>query len=191
LVDYEGPFLIAERFEGKSLPTVLTYGYGDVVPGYYTQWNEGLVPWKMVCHYSSWYGRGTAYNKGQHTINVAALKCVLNTHVKLGFNFKALLETSEELGSPGLSKFAAAHKNRLKADVLIGSDGPRLSPERPTLFMGSRGLFNFKMSLNLRDGGHHSGNWGGLLANPAIILSHAIFSMITKDGKVPVEGIRL
>jgi hypothetical protein len=95
------------------------------------------------------------------------------------------------LGSPGLGEFAAVHKNRLKADVLIGSDGPRLSPERPTLFMGSRGLFNFKMSLNPRDGGHHSGNWGGLLANPGIILSHAIFSMITKDGKVLVEGIRL
>jgi hypothetical protein len=29
------------------------------------------------------------------------------------------------------------------------------------------------------------------MANPAIILSHAIFSMITKDGKVLVEGIRL
>jgi acetylornithine deacetylase/succinyl-diaminopimelate desuccinylase-like protein len=190
LVDYGGPFLIAERFEGEGLPTVLTYGHGDVVPGYDTQWNEGLAPWKMVSHDGRWYGRGTADNKGQHTINLAALKCVLDTRGKLGFNFKVLLETSEELGSPGLGEFAATHKDRLKADVLIASDGPRLSPERPSLFMGSRGLFNFKMSLNLRDGGHHSGNWGGLLANPGIILSHAISSMITKDGKVLIDGIR-
>ena len=190
LVDYGGPFLIAERFEGEGLPKVLIYGHGDVVLGYETQWNEGLAPWKMVSRDGRWYERGTADNKGQHTINLAALKCVLDTRGKLGFNFKVLLETSVELGSPGLSEFVFTHKNRLMADVLIASNGPRLSPERPTLFMGSRGLFNFKMSFNLRDGSHHSGDWGGLLANPSIILSHAISSMITKDGKVLVDGIR-
>jgi len=31
---------------------------------------------------------------------------------------------------------------------------------------------NFDLSVELRDGGHHSGNWGGLLANPGIILAH-------------------
>jgi acetylornithine deacetylase/succinyl-diaminopimelate desuccinylase-like protein len=44
--------------------------------------------------------------------------------------------------------------------------------------------------LRLREGGHHSGNWGGLLANPAIILAHAIATLVSKDGVVLVEGLR-
>src|SRR5689334_11699064 len=40
-----GPFLIAERIERASLPTVLTYGHGDVILGYDAQWREGLSPW--------------------------------------------------------------------------------------------------------------------------------------------------
>ena len=30
--------------------------------------------------------------------------------------------------------------------------------------------------------GHHSGNWGGLLANPAILLAHAIATIVSDKG---------
>src|SRR5690349_18772368 len=43
-----GPFLIASRVEDRSLPTVMTYGHGDVVRGYDAQWSAGLTPWKIV-----------------------------------------------------------------------------------------------------------------------------------------------
>ncbi len=120
------------------------------------------------------YGRGTADNKGQHTINLAALDCVLKTRGRLGFNAVFLIETGEEIGSPGLREVCRHYKDRLAADVLIASDGPRLAPERPTIFLGARGAMNFDLSVELREGGHHSGNWGGLLANPGIILAHAL-----------------
>lgn len=45
---------------------------------------------------------------------------------------------------------------------------------------------NFDLVCRLRDGAHHSGNWGGLLADPAVILSHAIASFIGPKG-----GLRL
>lgn len=189
-VDAGGPFLVAERHEGDDLPTVLTYGHGDVVRGYDDQWAEGLSPWDLVQRGERIYGRGTADNKGQHTINLAALKAVLEERGRLGFNLKCILETGEECGSPGLREFCRLHKDRLKADVLIASDGPRLSPDRPTLFMGSRGVFNFKMRLNLRDGAHHSGNWGGLLANPGLIMAHALASIVSQSGEILVEGLR-
>jgi acetylornithine deacetylase/succinyl-diaminopimelate desuccinylase-like protein len=51
-------------------------------------------------------------------------------------------------------------------------------------------LINFTLALRLREGGHHSGNWGGLLANPAIILTHAIATLVSKDGVLLVEGLR-
>jgi acetylornithine deacetylase/succinyl-diaminopimelate desuccinylase-like protein len=186
-----GPFLIARRIEGHELPTVLSYGHGDVVRGYDAQWREPLEPWSIVVEGDRWYGRGTADNKGQHTINLGALASTLAARGgRLGFNVIMLIETGEEVGSPGLHALCQALQKELCADVLIASDGPRVSAERPTVFLGSRGSINFRLSLRLRDGGHHSGNWGGALANPAVILAHALSSMVSQRGVVLVEGLR-
>lgn len=185
------PFLIAERHEGDDLPTVLTYGHGDVVQGYDAQWRAGLKPWEIVVDDDRWYGRGTADNKGQHSVNFTALAAVLEARGgKLGYNVKVIFETGEEIGSPGLNEVCAAHKDALAADVFIASDGPRVSAERPTLFLGSRGGVLFNLTLNLREGGHHSGNWGGVLRNPAVMLSHAIASLVDRNGRIVVEGLR-
>jgi acetylornithine deacetylase/succinyl-diaminopimelate desuccinylase-like protein len=58
----------------------------------------------------------------------------------------------------------------------------------PTIFLGSRGVFNFDLSVSLRDGAHHSGNWGGLLANPGTILANAIAALVDARGGILVEG---
>lgn len=185
-----GPFLVARRHEGDDLPTMMTYGHGDVVRGYDDQWREGLNPWVITEEGERWYGRGTADNKAQHTINLAAMKAVLEARGHLGFNVVALIETGEECGSPGLKEFCAANKDLFKADVFIASDGPRLQPDMPTVFMGSRGVFNFKMTLELRDGGHHSGNWGGLLSNPGVMMAHALSTITDAKGKLLIEDWR-
>lgn len=185
-----GPFLIARRIEDISRPTVLTYGHGDVVRGQEEQWREGLSPWTIVTDGDRIYGRGTADNKGQHTINIAALASVLDERGSLGFNSIILIETGEEMGSPGLADFCAAHRAKLEADVLIASDGPRLDPSRPTIFGGTRGIMNFDLTLALREGGHHSGNWGGLLANPGIILAHALATITDRRGQIKVPEWR-
>src|SRR4051794_27904496 len=88
-----GPFLIAQRIEDPALPTVLTYGHGDVILGYDAQWRDGLSPFALTREGDRWYGRGTADNKGQHSINFAALERVLAARGRLGFNVKVLLET--------------------------------------------------------------------------------------------------
>jgi acetylornithine deacetylase/succinyl-diaminopimelate desuccinylase-like protein len=186
-----GPMLIAERREGNALPTVLTYGHGDVVRGYDSQWRAPLSPWSIAVEGARWYGRGTADNKGQHSIVLGALASAIEARGgRLGYNVKLLVETGEEVGSPGLHEVCKLRRDALAADVLIASDGPRLAAERPTLFLGSRGCINFTLSLRLRDGGHHSGNWGGLLANPATILAHALASMVGAHGTIAVDGLR-
>jgi len=186
-----GPMLIAERREGESLPCVLVYGHGDVVRGYDEQWRPPLTPWSIVVEGDRWYGRGTADNKGQHSIVLGALGAAIAARgERLGYNVKLLLETGEEVGSPGLHEVCRRCRAELSADVLIASDGPRLAAERPTIFLGSRGCVNFVLSLRLREGGHHSGNWGGLLANPATMLAHALASMIGAHGTIEVDGLR-
>lgn len=185
-----GPFLIAQRREGRGLPTVFSYGHGDVIRGQENEWRRGLSPWTVVREGDRLYGRGTADNKGQHTINMGALEAVLKTRGKLGFNAVFLIETGEEVGSPGLREVIAANKKSLKADLLLASDGPRLAPDRPTIFMGARGAINFDLVCDLRSGGHHSGNWGGLLANPGILLAHAIASIVGPRGQILLAELK-
>ena len=184
-----GPILVGERVEHPELPTMLTYGHGDVIRGLDNQWRSGLDPWILTKEGNRYYGRGSADNKGQHSINMAALATVLKERGKLGFNVKFLMETSEELGSPGLREFCQRERERLKADVFIASDGPRLNARRPTVYLGSRGALNVTLSLNLREGANHSGNWGGLLANPGVVLAHAIAGIVSRDGQVLVREI--
>lgn len=181
-----GPFLIAERREAAALPTVLIYGHGDVIRGFDANWKLGLSPWQLVETDGRYYGRGTADNKGQHTINIAALAAVLETRGRLGFNAVWLIEMGEETGSPGLREVCAEQREALAADVLIASDGPRLSSDRPTVYLGSRGAFPIDLWIDAREGGHHSGNWGGLLSSPSVQLVHALATIVGPSGQVRI-----
>ena len=177
-------FLLAERIEDASLPTMLGYGHGDVIRGLDDGWEEGLSPWQLTDRDGRWYGRGVADNKGQHAINMGALRAVIETRGRLGFNAKYVIEVGEEMGSPGLRRLFEEQRERLRADVLIASDGPRLSADRATLFLGARGCITFDMWIDARASGQHSGNWGGLLSDPAIQLAHAIASVVGPSGKI-------
>ncbi|WP_299567085.1 M20 family metallopeptidase [uncultured Sulfitobacter sp.] len=179
-----GPLLVAQRIEDAALKTVLSYGHGDVTWAQTGQWDAGLAPFALTEVDDRLYGRGAADNKVQHLVNIAALETVLAERGSLGFNVKFIFEMSEEIGSPGLAAFMEAHKQMLSADVLIASDGPRLKPDRPTMFMGARGGMSFDLSVDLREGAHHSGNWGGLLADPAMILAHALASICDARGQI-------
>lgn len=181
------PFLLARRLEGPDLPTVLGYGHGDVVRGQEVSWSEGRKPFELRQEGDRLYGRGTADNKGQHLINILALESVLAARGRLGFNAKLLIEMGEETGSPGLEAFCQDNRDLLAADVLIASDGPRMVPEVPLVFLGARGALNFDLVVDLREGAHHSGNWGGLLADPAVILANALSSIVDRQGAMQIE----
>ncbi|WP_058545155.1 M20 family metallopeptidase [Pseudomonas fluorescens] len=184
------PFLFAERSEPGNSLTVLMYAHGDVVRGDRVNWTEGLDPWKALVKGDRIYGRGSADNKGQHTINIGSLAAVIGTRAgKLGFNIKLLMEMGEEVGSPGLADIVELKKQALRADLFIASDGPRLSSDKPTLSLGSRGYANFSLSVHSRAKSYHSGNWGGLLSNPAVILTNALASIVDSNGAIKVEKL--
>ena len=180
------PFLFAQRLEDTNLPTVFGYGHGDVIRGLESEWQEGLSPWRLTESGGRWYGRGMADNKGQHSVNMGALRSVLETRGRLGFNAKYLIEMGEETGSTGLRDICSEHKDLFKADLLLASDGPRLRADRPTIFLGTRGSMNFDLTIEARKGGHHSGNWGGLISNPGIQLAHAIASIVSATGQIRI-----
>jgi acetylornithine deacetylase/succinyl-diaminopimelate desuccinylase-like protein len=184
------PFLIARRVEDPGLPTILSYSHGDTVPGMEGRWRAGRDPWTLTeaPDEGRLYGRGIADNKGQFWVNLSALKAVLETRGRLGFNVTWLIEMGEEIGSPGLGAVIAAHRDLLAADLLLASDGPRLSAETPTIFLGARGGRTFRLHLKRRAGGRHSGNFGGLLRNPGLEMAHALTTISGPEGAVLVPG---
>src|ERR1700737_3924301 len=71
------PILLADRIEDAQLVTVLIYGHGDTIRGLDDLWRTGLSPWVLTVEGDRFYGRGAADNKGQHSINIAALTAVI------------------------------------------------------------------------------------------------------------------
>jgi acetylornithine deacetylase/succinyl-diaminopimelate desuccinylase-like protein len=185
-----GPVLLATRIEDASLPTYICYGHGDVVLGMEGRWAEDRDPWKLGFDGDRVYGRGVVDNKGQHLAHLTALRAVLAARGRLGFNHKVLIEMGEENGSKGLKEIVEANKADFAADGFFSSDGPRTELSKPNITLGNRGCCNFTLGVDLRSGGHHSGNWGGLLANPGIILAHAIASITDAHGRIQVDGWR-
>jgi acetylornithine deacetylase/succinyl-diaminopimelate desuccinylase-like protein len=185
------PYLIAGYRESSAAPTVLMYGHGDVVDGMAGEWRDNLDPWRTTTVDNRVYGRGTADNKGQHSINLSALRAVREARGgRLGFNAKFIIETGEEIGSPDLRQVCESLRDELAADLFLASDGPRLSADRPTIFLGCRGGIRIHLDVNLRDGAHHSGNWGGVLANPATILAGAIATLVDGRGRLLLDELR-
>lgn len=183
------PFLVGERIESPSRPTVLFYGHGDVIDGDAANWTDERTPWRVSVEGERWYGRGIADNKAQHSINLAALATVFAERGELGFNAKIIFEMGEEVGSPGLDAVCAMQRERLSADLLIASDGPRQRASSPTVFLGSRGALHFRLRVANAFGARHSGNWGGVLANPATVLANALASLVDGHGRIRINGL--
>src|ERR1700681_180471 len=187
----KNPYLLAAYRESSSVPTVLMYGHGDVVDGMAGEWRDNLEPWRTTTSGNRVYGRGTADNKGQHSINLSALRAVREARGgRLGFNAKFIIETGEEIGSPDLRRVCESLRDDLKADLFVGSDGPRLSADRPTIFLGCRGGLRIHLDVNLREGAHHSGNWGGVLSNAATILASAIATLVDGEGRLLLDELK-
>ena len=58
----------------------------------------------------------------------------------------------------------------------------------PTVFLGSRGAINFELEAKYREGAHHSGNWGGVLKDPGVRLSHALSVIVDTNGKILIDN---
>ena len=68
--------------------------------------------------------------------------------------------------------------------MFIALDGPRHSMEVPDITLGTRCAVAIDLIVDLQEGSHHSSHWGGLLADPGVILAHAITSIVSQDGRI-------
>lgn len=181
------PIVVAERIEDPNLPTIVIYGHYDVQPG------DPLDLWKTspfepIVRDGRMLGRGSADDKGQILIHLAALEALLSTRGKLPVNVKYLFEGEEESSSVNLERWMAANPERCSGDAVIISDSGFFDGNRPALTVGLRGITYMQVDVRNSDVDLHSGSYGGAVINPANALASMIASLHDENRHVTVPG---
>lgn len=180
------PIVYAEKISNPSWPTVLVYGHYDVQPADPLElWHSG--PFEPVIKEGKIYARGSADDKGQFYMHVKALETMVQTNT-LCTNMKFIIEGEEEIGSPNLANFVKAHKDLLKADVILISDTAMISMENPSIDIGVRGLSYIEVEVTGPNRDLHSGVYGGAVANPITILAKMIASCHDENNHITIPG---
>ena len=181
------PMVLGRRFDLPTAPTVLLYGHYDVQPP--DPLDEWITPpFEPSIRDGRLYARGAGDNKGQHFAQILALESLLAVQGKLPCNVIVLLEGEEEVGSPHIADFVRTHRDLLKADLVITSDGPVAENGRPTIEFGVRGVVSFELRARGAKRDLHSGNYGGIAPNPLWTLVHLLGTMKNSLGEITIEG---
>jgi len=121
-------------------------------------------------------------------MNFKGVEADLKSAGKLPVNIKFLIEGEEEVGSNNLDNFIAAHRELLKADVVLISDTPMFDRGVPSICYGLRGLVYCQIDLKGSNSDLHSGSFGGTVINPNFGLAQIIMALKDKDGRVQIPG---
>ncbi len=182
------PVVYADWLGAAGKPTVLLYGHYDVQPeDPIGEWQS--PPFEATIRGENLYGRGTADDKGQIFIHLKAIEAFLKDRGALPINIKIIFEGEEEVGSEHLGAFVAAHKEFLKADVILISDSGMFAKGVPSVTYALRGLAYMEVEVTGPNGDLHSGSFGGSVHNPIQALSEMIASLHDKNGRITVKGM--
>ncbi len=181
------PIVYGEWLHAEGAPTILFYGHYDVQPvDPLDLWET--PPFEATVRDGEIYARGAADDKGQIFMHFKAIEAHMKQNGRLPVNMKVLLEGEEEVGSENLDDFIRAHRDLLKADVVVISDSPMFERGVPSICYGLRGLAYFQIDLRGSNSDLHSGSFGGAVANPAMVLAQILAQMKDKSGRIKIDG---
>jgi acetylornithine deacetylase/succinyl-diaminopimelate desuccinylase-like protein len=181
------PIVYGEWLGAEGAPTILFYGHYDVQPvDPVNLWTS--PPFEATIRDGEIYARGSADDKGQVFMHFKAVEAHIKQHGRLPVNMKFLIEGEEEVGSANLDNFIRAHKDLLKADVVVISDSPMFDRGIPSICYGLRGLAYFQIDVRGTKSDLHSGSFGGAVANPGMVLAQMLAQMKDRSGRIKVPG---
>ena len=162
------PVLFLE-LPGTKQGTVLLYGHLDKQPPF-DGWREGLGPWTPVVENGLLYGRGAADDGYAVFASCAALQALQEqgtAHPRI----VALIECSEESGSPDLPLYMDAFAEKIGSpDLVIGLDSGCGDYERLWATTSLRGIVAGNLRVDVLREGVHSGDASGIVASSFRIL---------------------
>ncbi len=178
------PFVYGEKLVDPAAPTVLIYAHYDVMPVEPLElWHSN--PFEPEIRDGRIWARGADDDKGQGFIQAKAFEYAVKEGA-LKHNVKFIFEGEEEIGSPSLNSFLKAHKELLKADVVLVSDTSMLGADLPSLTTGLRGLAYWQIEVTGPNRDLHSGHFGGAVANPINTLCKLIAQITDEDGRITI-----
>jgi len=182
------PIVVAksERIEGA--PHVLFYGHYDVQPpDPLEKWTTR--PFEPTIRDGAVYARGASDDKGQVCCFIEALRAWHTVSGRQPVNVTVVIEGEEECGSAHLPAFLKEHREELsKADVVLISDTTMWDRKTVAITYGLRGLLYFDVQLHGPKRDLHSGMYGGVLANPATMLTRGIGKLFDEKNRVVIPG---
>ncbi len=169
-----------------NAPTVLVYGHYDVQPADpLDEWTS--PPFEPAERGGNLYARGATDMKGPICACLAAVDALVASG-GMPVNLRFLLEGEEEVGSPHLESFVAARRDQLAAAVCLNPDAGMHGPGTPSITYGLRGLAYFELRVRGPRQDLHSGQFGGAVHNPAIVLCELIAGMHDSEGRITLPG---
>jgi len=188
LIDTPGhPVVYGDWLGAPDAPTILFYGHYDVQPVDPLELWES-PPFEATIRDGEIFARGSADDKGQVFMHFKAVEAHLKQNGRLPVNIKFILEGEEEVGSVNLDDFIRAHKDDLKADVVVISDSGMFARGVPSICYGLRGLVYFQLDLRGSSTDLHSGSFGGAVANPGFVLAQMLAQMKDRGGRIKIPG---
>ena len=160
-VSRDAPLL--DRDQKTPTPkTILLYGHLDKQPEM-TGWRADLGPWQPLIEDGKLYGRGGA-DDGYAIFTALAAIAALQTQMVSHPRCVALIETSEESGSPDLPAYMEALAPRIGTpDLVIGLDSGCGDYERLWSTSSLRGMVGGSLRVTVLGEGVHSGDASGVV----------------------------
>ena len=181
------PVVYGEWLDEPGAPTLLVYGHYDVQPpDPLDAWQS--PPFAPEIRDGRLYARGVSDDKGPMLIPLKVAEAFLATAGRLPVNVKFLFEGEEEIGSPSLEPFIAAHTELLAADYALSADGAMWRVDLPSITVASRGMAGLEFTVTGAAKDLHSGRHGGAVANALHAVAELVASLHHADGRVAVAG---
>jgi acetylornithine deacetylase/succinyl-diaminopimelate desuccinylase-like protein len=203
------PLLFAELPAPNARRTILIYLQADGQPVEPSSWDQdnpyhavlkeqdefgvwNHIPWTSIDDGRDldWriFARSASDSKGPISQFLAAFDVCGNIGFDQIYNIKIVIDTEEELGSPGLARTVAENRERLAADFLLIFDGPPHPSNVPTIVFGARGITTITLTTYGSKVSLHSGHYGNFAPNPVFRMAEILNSMKSPSGRVLVPG---
>ena len=211
-LDNGGKPLVFASFDGNTgkRPTILFYIHFDGQPVIPAQWAQ-TDPWIPVVKErgdgGAWrevdkdklfradfdpelrvFGRTAADDKGPIAMFLASFDALRTASRAPAIDVKVILDSQEEVSSPGIPAVVDANKALLKADALVVLDSATHASGRPTILFGNRGATPLTLTVYGTKVPAHSGHYGNYAPNPALRLARLLAGMKDDDGRVTIAG---
>jgi len=181
------PVVCGDWRHASGKPTILIYGHFDTQPADPVElWDS--PPFQPVVKEGRVYARGSTDDKGNMLIPILSVEALLKTGSALPVNVRFIFEGQEEIGSPQIPAFVAAHRDRLLCDVVVSADGSQWGEDQPALWVGCKGLCGLQIDVQGAAADLHSGTYGGAVQNPIHALAQILASMRDPRGRICVNG---